>query len=561
MDWIAQTYTANSAPLNASRVVNMFAELQVQDAKSKAPVAIWGHPGTAPFALCGGGPVLNYTVMGGQLYAVTADGFWQVNPDGGSVLLGTTSVNPNGCSIDNNGKTVCWVDGSSGWIWTASTGVQQISDTNFYPSNTVTYFDTYFVFVRNGTREFFLSPQNWNGTDAFDSTQFASKEATPDLLIAIVNSHEQLYLFGEKRCEVWYDAGNAPPTFPFQRSDGAIIQRGLAAPYATIVEDNTLFWLGEDLMFYRLDGFQPERLSNHAIESQWQRYDHVYNTKAFVYTIFGHKMIALTFLTARKTWVVDLSTKRWHERESWIGNNAETSIGRWRVNCAINTPSTSGNYPDVLFGDSQTGRIDRANMDVFTEFGDMMRAMVVGPPIHTDRRRVFMKRFELDVESGVGLLGGPQSVTSEYCPVGITMTSPSSIQTADALSGTAPSFSAFVFSDFVYLPDDSTTRGLVFGNSHLQITIANDASSTNQIVVTATDASGDPILDAEYQWTDWAHWTWIGISVDTATNQISCWINSTIVETALTPVVLTWSSTNPIPNDTGDPWQFYPTGA
>lgn len=543
----------------------MFAEQQVQDAKSKAPVAVWMHPGTAPFASCGKGPVINFTTMNGFVFALTSDALYRLHANGNAEYLGRTSVSANGCSVDNNGTTICWCDGVSGWTWNTANGVRRITDPQWKPSNTVTYFDTYFVFEQVGTQQFYLSPPQWDGTDVPSSAtpdkdwQWASKEATSDLVVAIANVHQQLFIFGEKRCEVWYDAGNSAPDFPLQRSFGALIQRGLLAPYTVVLEDNTAFFLGDDLVFYRLNGFVPERVSHHAIESKWQRYTGLEFTRAFSYTIFGHKMIALNFPAAKATWVIDLATKRWHERESWIGDNEDTSISRWRVNCALNNSSSTSEYPELIFGDSVTGRVDRVNNDVFTEFGDTMRALIVGFPFHSDRRRMFMRRFEIDVETGVGLPFSTQ-VVNEFCPTGITLTSPSFIQTPDALANTPASFSSFVFSNFVYLPDtgDGTVRGLNFGNNNLWITIQNDETGDPQISVGLWDSDGYTILDAEYEWSDWSHWTWVGISVDTATNQISCWINTTTVETALTPSSLTWYSTNPIPNDLGDPWLFQP---
>src|SRR5262249_58774686 len=108
----------------------MFAELQIKDAGSKAPVAIWGHPGTAPFANTGKGPVLAFTTMGGLVYAVTSSGFYRIDSKGVATYLGATSVSVNGCSIDNNGKVICWVDGISGYYWSAAAGVVQITHIN-----------------------------------------------------------------------------------------------------------------------------------------------------------------------------------------------------------------------------------------------------------------------------------------------------------------------------------------------------------------------------------------------------------------------------------------------
>lgn len=559
-DWIAQSYSTNSAPLNASRVVNMFAETEIPDAKSKANVGIFMAPGTAPFANCGRGPIMAFTTMGGLLYALTSDSLYRIDRGGVATYLGGTSVSPNGCSIDNNARTICWVDGNTGWTYSPANGVRQITDPFWYPSNTVTYFDTYFVFARKGTREFFLSPPQWDGISPFLGSDavtpghaFATKESTSDLIVAIVNSHQQLFVCGEKRIEVWYDAANAVPEFPFSRSQGAIVQRGLMAPYTLVLEDNTLFFLADDMMFYRLNGFVPERVSNHAIESQWATYTGHQFARAFSYTMFGHKMIAITFPSAKATWVLDLATKRWHERESWAGDNHDTTIGRWRVNCAFNSSSSVETYPEVLFGDSLTGRIDQMNNNVFTEFGATMRALIIGPPIHGDRRRIFMKKFELDVESGTGA-PYTQLVQNEFCPAGITLTSPSFLETESELNGVGSTFDGFVFSDWVYMPDDGTDRGMFFGNSSLRITITNAG-----IQVQASGTGGAPILNASYAWTAWANWVWIGISAQMSTHTIQCWVRTTgYSDTALSPSSLTWSSTSPIFNEPGDTWLLQP---
>lgn len=559
-DWIAQSYTTNSLPLNASRVVNMFAEMEIPDARSKANIGIFMHPGTAPFANCGSGPIIAFTTMGGLVYALTGDSLFRIEHNGVATYLGHTSVSTNGCSVDNNGTTICWVDGVTGWTYNTTTGVHQITDINFFPSNTVTYFDTYFVFVRKGTQQFFISPPQWNGTDPLDGAMFASKEATSDLAVAAANSHEQLFICGEKRIEVWFDAGNPTPQFPFSRSSGALVQRGLMAPYSLVLEDNTLFFFGDDLVFYKLNGFVPERQSNHAIEAQWAKYGGHFYTKAFAYTVMGHKMIALTFPSAKATWVLDLATKRWHERESWTADNHDSSIGRWRVNCVLNNSSSIERYPELLLGDSLSGRVDQLNNNVFTEFGQTMRALVVGPPLHSDRRRVFMKKFEIDVESGVGA-PYTQQVLNEFCPAAISMTTPTQIATPGPLLGLPATYSNFVFSDWVYLPNDGTVRGLTFGNNNLTIDIANNTSSAgaNQIIVKANDASGVAILDAEYQWSAWNSWVWIGITCDTATHQLQCWVSTAgYGDTQLTAASLTWSSTNPIGND-GSVWSLVPT--
>jgi hypothetical protein len=193
----------------------------------------------------------------------------------------------------------------------------QITAPAFQAANTVVYFDDYFIFSATGTNQFFLSGLG-DGTQ-YNGLDFASAQANPDTVLAVINYHEQLLIFGKFSIEVWYDAGAV--TFPFQRYDGAYIQRGAAAPLAITQEDNTVFWLGEDGIFYRLNGYQPVRISQFGCEHAWAQYPTINDATCFVVTMEGHKFIFLTFQAGNATWCYDISSGTdqplWHERESW----------------------------------------------------------------------------------------------------------------------------------------------------------------------------------------------------------------------------------------------------
>jgi hypothetical protein len=63
----------------------------------------------------------------------------------------------------------------------------------------------------------------------------------------------------------------------------------------------------------------------------------------------------------------------------------------------------------TLIGDAYSGVVGKMSFDAFTEYGNPMQALVTSPPVHDDRKRIFLRRFELDVESGVGLVSGQGS--------------------------------------------------------------------------------------------------------------------------------------------------------
>ncbi|GEB39590.1 hypothetical protein GLI01_36250 [Gluconacetobacter liquefaciens] len=548
----AQSYQAHSVALDAQRCVNFYAEYAPKDAKT--PVPVWGCPGMVAFAQCGDGPVWGMCVMGGALYVVSGQALYRVEADGAAVELGATWVT-GPVSMDTNGTDLVWVDGETGWSYSVAGGVQRIADENFYPADSVVYFDTYFVFNRAGTQQFFLSPQE--GVTPFDGTMFASKEATADPLLAIVNSHEQLYLFGAARTEVWYDAGNAAPSFPFQRFDGAFIQRGIAGPHAHCLEDNTVFFLGDDGMFYRLAGYQPQRISTHAVEGAWQAYPTRADARCFSYTLEGHKFVTLLFPSAAATWVYDVATGLWHERESWTGDGADSSIGRWRANCALMVRGR------VLVGDCLSGVVGVLNPLVYTELGATMRGLLAAPPVQGLRERVFMRRFELDVETGVGLPGTPAVRSVAYQPRGVEMTTPAALVRAGAPEGMAPGLASLLVSLWVDLPEDGAPRGLVLGNGDASggqpgffIGVANDGTLAGaQIVVRATDGQGQAIVTATYAFAGWgAGWVNLILSLSPGERQVQLYADGV----ALVPVSVAWSSAAPIGNPAGQGWRVAP---
>jgi hypothetical protein len=534
----------------------MFTERAPKEAKTVVPV--YGCPGIVGFATAGAGPIQGWCMMGNMLYVVSGQAFYSVAPSGIATNLGATYVTGL-VSMDTNGTDIVWVDGSTGWWWSAATGVQQITDPNFYPADVVVYFDTYFCYNRKGTNQIFIGPSE--GVIPFNGAMFAAKESTADNLVSIVNTHEMLLLFGESRTEVWFDAGNAPPTFPFQPYYGAFIQRGLFTPLATCLEDNTTFFLGDDGVFYRLEFTLPLRISTHATEKAWQSYPTMTGAWCYSYTVEGHKFVTLNFPSAPATWVYDIASGLWHERESWIGLDESTTIGRYRANWIMNA------YNSWLVGDSVTGQIGRLSYNAYTEWGGTMRGLVSSPPIQSDRQRMFMRRFELDVESGVGVPFAPAFATLPYDLAAVQETLPVTMATASGLATLPGSFGAFLFALWVFLPDAGLPEGLWFSNQTsdtapgepgLQIGIFNDQTRAPQIVVGAWDSAGAPIVAATFDLTAWSAWTLFLISVDTATQTLQVWTSTGGTDTALTPASLTWSSSNPIAPSDVQPWHLVP---
>lgn len=389
IQFAVQAYQARALPLSAQRCVNLFAEQQPADAKSQ--VALYNSPGLKEFApSVGSGAARGAHTMAGTFYCVFGNNLYRVDSMGGSVNLGTIK-GASRVSLADNGTQLCIVNGSEGYIYTVTGGLVQITDPDFLPADTVVYQDGYFIFNHAGTGEFFIS--NLLDGSSYLATDRADAEGQPDNLVAVFSNHREVWLFGELTTEVWFNSGDVD--FPFSRISGSFVERGCAAAHSVARLDNTVIWLGEDKIVYRAEGYSPQRISQHAIEEEIRTYGDVSDAFAFTHTISGHKFYVLTF-PGKATFIWDASTGLWHERESF-------GLSSWRAYGYAEA------YGKQLAVDETVGGVGELDMDSFTEYGEVLQGIAVSAPIHSDRKRLFMSRFELDVETGVGLTSGQGS--------------------------------------------------------------------------------------------------------------------------------------------------------
>jgi len=378
-------YESRSKPVMAQRCLNLYPEQQSQEAKDK--ITLHGTPGLKLFGTIGNGPINGSHIMNGVLYVVSGSTLYSVNSSGTGTSIGTCSGGSR-VSMADNGINLAIVDGTSGYEYSVAGGLNKITDADFYPAKTVTFQDGYFIFERTGTGQFFIS-----GLYAvtFLGTDFATAEGDVDDLVAVMSDTRELWLFGERTTEVWWNSG---ATFPFERYQGAYIEKGCGAAHSVAKLDNTVFWLGDDLSIYAAAGFEPQVISTHGIEFAIGGYATTSDAYGYTYVQEGHHFYVLTFPTAGATWVFDLMTKLWHERGS------DYPVGRHRGN------SYSFVYGKSIVGDYANGKLYELDLDTYTDNGTTIIRDAVSPPLHDDVNTVFMPSMQVDVESGVGLITG-----------------------------------------------------------------------------------------------------------------------------------------------------------
>ena len=388
-------YQSDSLRLSAQQLVNWYAEKMPPDAKAR--VAVFPTPGLTSFASAGTGPIRGTHNFNGTLCVVSGGVFYTVDSAGTATSQGNVTGSAESVSMASSATQLMVLSGDTAadaFIWDGTT-LAPVTDADFAASTDVTFIDSYFAFARSNSGQWHISDSG-DGT-SYDALQFATAEGAPDQLVSIEAEHLEMWLFGQRTTEVWYNAGTGTP--PFSRITNAFIERGLRAKHSVAKDDNSVFWLGDDEVIYRAEGYVPKRISTHAIEKAMRGYQDTTTATAWSYTRGGHKFYVINFEEA--TWCFDISTGLWHTRESrdTIGN----SLGRWRVDYGVKI------YGKDLVGDYSTGDIYALDHEVFTENGTVIRRLATSPPIHNEAEWVFMPKLQIEMEVGVGLTTGQGS--------------------------------------------------------------------------------------------------------------------------------------------------------
>ena len=398
-------YVARSIIANAQRCANLYPEKNPED--SEQPFTMYLTPGltqlgVAPNLAAWRGLFLAsngtlYGVCGGIVYAI--NNAFVFNPLGNITAL-TTPV-----GMRDNGQVLVIVDGSAnGWAVNLSNDAfGQITDPNFLGSTTIDYQDTFFLLHQPGTNVFYCSLSNCTyaqltSSGAFDPTYVAAKTGTPDNISGLIMMNRNIWLYGTQRdTEVWYNAGNA--AFPFAIASGVYIEHGCIAPYSIAKHDLITFWLSADkdgqCTVFKGTNYAAQRISTGAIAAQLSTYATVTDAIGMTYKQQDHIFYLLTFPTANKTWVFDVSENLWHER-FWLDNNGGEN--RHRANCiAYAGPGYGG---AVVVGDWQNGALYNFDLNNYTDAGNPIVRRRGFPHFVADGKRVSYPAFRADMETG-----------------------------------------------------------------------------------------------------------------------------------------------------------------
>lgn len=402
-------YVSDSLPIAAQECTNWYPNIVQGTGLNQE--TLFGTPGLEQLATSGILDNQNRGAheMAGKPYFVNGDRLYRLDEtvvDNTATydltFIGDISGTARVSMADNGTQLMILVPGGNGYIYNHVTdSFAQITDSDFTANGNpqfVVFIDGYFL-VTTDSKKFIISAIN-DGL-SYNALDFGTAESDPDDIVAPVVYKNQLFISGGETFEAFQNIGGAD--FPFQRT-GLFLQKGCYAPYSLVNAQDTFMWVGggenEGPAIWALNGNSTVKVSTTAIDSLLSTLtdNQVSGIYSWAYASKGAYFIG--FSLPATTLVYDITSKRWHERKSFLSG----SLGAFRVSSVVKA------YNKIICGDIIDGRIGNLNPDVYTEYENAIIRRVATQPFQNNMQSVFFPSLELTVESGVGNTDVPDPV-------------------------------------------------------------------------------------------------------------------------------------------------------
>jgi hypothetical protein len=309
----------------------------------------------------------------------------------------------------------------------------QITDTDF-PANptSLAYLQGYFI-VAAGGRVYYsdlLNGLSWNASSFFTPSAYADKT------IAAVVWRDDIHCFGTESIEIYINDGSSP----FSKQDRSTINVGLVSVDSLKVFHDGIIFLGRmnkgetKVYFYNgqtctpLSPFSVDWGMNEsaAVTSSdtpvlwnnlntyfWNNWTVAYNNgiisfddtyAELQYSKDGHIFYYLTVPYTSTTYVFDILTQEWTERQSLNPNNNEQDVFRGK--------HMTNFLNRNIFTDIYTGKLMRESFSIATELDSQITRTRISAINSKDKKYISIYDFELDMTLGVGLIATPATAAN-----------------------------------------------------------------------------------------------------------------------------------------------------
>lgn len=357
---------------------------EIAEGQNRTSIKLADAPGLRTLANLPTGPGRGLHNVQGRLFAVNGNALYEIKPNLSYVNRGTIpGVGRVGMQHNQrgSGNELLITNGSAGYVFDTSLNtLVKITDPGYAGGHSPAFLNGYLLQVEPYGRFAFHSEltkaKEYNTLDRFQS------ESSPDKIVTGQVNQNEYVAFNETTTEFFYNSGTTTGTF---KSKQISMDRGCAGRHAVARMDNSLLWLGNDGVFYRLNGYSAQPISSGAVEKAVIGYGWA-NCFTLTFESKHHKIVYWTFPDG-KTFGYDVVTSLWHRRESF-------GLARWRVNQLV---EWNGAW---VASDYANGKIYAVDWGVSYEASNPLERSIKTPILHDDQNPMTVIRLDLLFDTG-----------------------------------------------------------------------------------------------------------------------------------------------------------------
>lgn len=362
-----------------------------------------------------------------------------IGPDRGAIVWDGDCFRAQGSQlarVDSDGETVGIGDIGSGgpvgfdysfdYLGVSSGGrlylydratLTQVTDTNLGVVKSFVWLDGYFV-VTDGE---FIAVTELNDPFSVSPFKYGSSEIDPDPIQALLELKNELYAVNTHSIEVFDNIGGAG--FPFQRVDGAQIQKGCAGPNAAVVFDDKIAFVGggreESPAVYLAINGNYQKISTREIEEVLMEFtaDEIEGVVLEARNFLTHSFLYIHL--PDRTVVFDIAGTKAAEAPVWF-----TLSGGIVDKTRYPARNLVWAYDKWLAGDPITGRVAELTREVSSHFGQEVKWEFHTGIVYNGGTGAIVHDLELVCLTGESRLGDCPVVSTQYSTDGINWSQP-----------------------------------------------------------------------------------------------------------------------------------------
>lgn len=426
---IGGSYQAKYVSVNPQKAINWYIHKKLIETQQDLYESAWyPTPGLASFSDTTRtqpfGAFVAKTLTEERYFIVVDNYLYEVDVDGVATNRGQmTNMTPSSkvyMEVNGNGELLIAHSSASYYLTLSTNVLAQVTDGDFPGSvDSLTYTAGYFI-VTSGGRVYYSdlnSASSWNAASVFTPT------ARADNTLAVIAWRDDIYCFGAETIEVYINDGSSP----FSKMPKSTIFVGLAAAESIVTFRDGFLFLGKtkygqhEVYYYNGQDLLPiSSPINWAINNPsliggvpweeltvytWEDWFDLWN--AGISTSYadiqqnkeGHVFYFLTVPFLDTTFVYDLQSKEWTERQSLNPNSSTQSEFRGRF--FVNFKNLD------LWADIYTGKVLQEDYTIATEDGSAITRTGISSVVSNENKFISAYSLEVDCNSGIGLIATP----------------------------------------------------------------------------------------------------------------------------------------------------------